>query len=563
MSIRWDPVFTRHLAAELNQALQGSRVRALRLVGGSGDLAILFEDRTLLWALHPSKGWLRLAGRASPAPGDIPLRGRVLAVESPPDERIVRMPLAVTGRVPTALVMELMGNQWNALVVEGEPGVIRHVLVWREGARPRRVGESYAAPAPQPRAGLRGDVSVEEWTQTLAEVPEHARAQALVRAFAWTSTLNATALLGAPTVAHGPSGLAVGHVRWLGIASGTTPPEPVLLELDTGLQPYPFPLAGVPCRRVESLLGALEACEAAAEGREAAAGAPPPDPALLDQLRGALRRAEGRATKLESELAALEDPAALRGIGDLILARYADIPPGASRARLPGFGGESVEVDLDPALAPHANAAAYYQRATKSERAAERLPALVEQARVTCKRIASLFERAQTGEADDAEIRAAIGVRAGAARADTPREARPSLPYRVFRSSGGLEIRVGRGARHNDDLTFHHSSPGDVWLHARHVGGAHVILRWPSAGNPPARDLAEAAGLAALHSKARTSSSVPVDWTFRKYVRKPRKSPPGRVLADRIETLFVTPDARLLDALAAQSVEPTSDPSPS
>ena len=90
----------------------------------------------------------------------------------------------------------------------------------------------------------------------------------------------------------------------------------------------------------------------------------------------------------------------------------------------------------------------------------------------------------------------------------------------------------------------------DVWLHARHSAGAHVILRWPGPGNPPARDLQEAATLAALHSKARTSGSVPVDWTLRKYVRKPRKAPPGRVSIDRAQTLFVEPDPALLESLA-------------
>jgi predicted ribosome quality control (RQC) complex YloA/Tae2 family protein len=82
-----------------------------------------------------------------------------------------------------------------------------------------------------------------------------------------------------------------------------------------------------------------------------------------------------------------------------------------------------------------------------------------------------------------------------------------------------------------------------------------VILRWPGPGNPPARDLAEAATLAALHSKARTSGSVPVDWTLRKYVRKPRKAPPGRVAVDRAETLFVRPEPRLAEALAVTHVE--------
>jgi predicted ribosome quality control (RQC) complex YloA/Tae2 family protein len=36
-----------------------------------------------------------------------------------------------------------------------------------------------------------------------------------------------------------------------------------------------------------------------------------------------------------------------------------------------------------------------------------------------------------------------------------------------------------------------------------------------------------------------------VDWTRRKYVRKPRKAPPGTVIPERIKTLFVEPDPEL------------------
>jgi predicted ribosome quality control (RQC) complex YloA/Tae2 family protein len=112
-----------------------------------------------------------------------------------------------------------------------------------------------------------------------------------------------------------------------------------------------------------------------------------------------------------------------------------------------------------------------------------------------------------------------------------------------------LEIRVGRGAHRNDDLTFHHSLPDDVWLHARHASGAHVVLRWSRKEKPPARDLEEAAILAALHSRARGSGTVPVDWTRRKHVRKPRKAPAGTVILDRVKTLFVEPDPELPDRL--------------
>jgi predicted ribosome quality control (RQC) complex YloA/Tae2 family protein len=104
---------------------------------------------------------------------------------------------------------------------------------------------------------------------------------------------------------------------------------------------------------------------------------------------------------------------------------------------------------------------------------------------------------------------------------------------------------VGRGAASNDALTFHESSPRDVWLHARDSAGAHVVLRWSRDEPPPPRDLEEAAVLAAWHSKSRGSGLVPVDWTRRKYVRKTKGGPPGQVLVQRSETIFVKPDERV------------------
>ncbi|MFV1988576.1 MAG: NFACT RNA binding domain-containing protein, partial [Gemmatimonadota bacterium] len=124
------------------------------------------------------------------------------------------------------------------------------------------------------------------------------------------------------------------------------------------------------------------------------------------------------------------------------------------------------------------------------------------------------------------------------------------LPYTRLKSSGGLEIRVGRGPRDNDALTFRHSAPDDIWLHASQASGAHVVLRWGRRDeNPPQRDLLEAAVAAAVHSGSRHSGAVAVSWTRRKYVRKPRKSPPGTVSPDRVQTLVVEPDEDLVRSL--------------
>jgi len=541
MSIRWDSLLARAVARELDEEFAGARLRALRLDGRTRDLLLIFRERTLVWRLHPDRGYPLVREAVEPEPSDHRLRARVRRVHAPADERMIVFELVGErpGEPGYEIVVELLGNQMNAIVTEGASRTIRHVLKTREGARPARVGAAWIPPPPTDRLGMDGRMDLEAWGRHLAPVPPAARSRELVRTVAWTSPLNAEAFL--------DDDAGVGHARWQAAVAGIAEAGPVILETDRGAQPYPFALPTWPSRPAPTLLDAF----ATYAEREVAAGDAPSalavSPDLLERLEHAVAQAERRVVRLEAELAEREDPGALRALGDLILARYAELRPGATCAVLIGFDGEPVEVTLDPSLAPHENASALYDRAGRSERAAERLPGLVREAEAARDRLIGLIEGARSGAVTAERIRSELP-----GRSQAPRRGEESavLPYRRYRSSGGLEIRVGRGSKHNDDLTFRHSAPGDVWLHARHAAGAHVILRWTGPGNPPARDLEEAATLAALHSKARTSGTVPVDWTLRRYVRKPRGAAPGSVVPDRVRTVFVRPDEALVERLA-------------
>jgi predicted ribosome quality control (RQC) complex YloA/Tae2 family protein len=233
----------------------------------------------------------------------------------------------------------------------------------------------------------------------------------------------------------------------------------------------------------------------------------------------------------------------LREIGNILLARKHEVPRGSARVCLTGFDGLPVEVTLDPRLDVVRNADRFYDHARRRERAARAIPGRVKRTNDRIARLERALEAlATSGPTDD--LWELVGGRPEGAGSRRPsRGAIQPLPYRRYRSSGGYEIRVGRSSRGNDALTFRHSAPDDIWLHARQAAGAHVILRWEKRDqNPPLADLTEAAVLAALHSEARHSGVVPVDWTRRKYVRKPRKAAPGAVAPERVATLFVEPD---------------------
>jgi predicted ribosome quality control (RQC) complex YloA/Tae2 family protein len=113
---------------------------------------------------------------------------------------------------------------------------------------------------------------------------------------------------------------------------------------------------------------------------------------------------------------------------------------------------------------------------------------------------------------------------------------------RIERPSGA-RIFVGRSPRENLEVTFRIAKPDDLWFHARGIPGSHVVLQ-PAPGEPAAdADMDRAADFAALHSRARSSQRVEIDYTERKYVRKQRDAAPGMVWYTNQRTRVGRPEA--------------------
>jgi predicted ribosome quality control (RQC) complex YloA/Tae2 family protein len=551
--IPYDSLLVSYLARELDSRMAQRRVRDLRLNAAARRMVLVLEDGTLVWELHPDRGWLlHLDAPPVEEPGDghggravLPRQARITGVAAPADERLLFIGLGGKGKGRThRLAVELMTNQWNVLALDAADRVVATLWARDAGGRRLRPGVPYVPPElpSGPRQGLDEPVSRNAWRELLAGVAAGERQRTLVRTVAWTSPLNARAILGAAGKGPGDRALEQAYDRYRELASRPAP-HPHLLERRRGTFPYPVPLPGVPGRPVASLLDGMAAAASAADAAETAGALTPEALARLDAHRRDLANRLGR---LRTELQEAPDRAvALRRRADLLLARLQDVPRGMDHVVIEDFDGTPVDVELDPALSAARNADRLYEQAAKRERAAQQLPALVRQVKDALDNVDRLLTDARSGHADEDALRKVLAELETDRSPGTHARA-PSLPYRRYRTSGGLEVRVGRGSRANDALTFHHAAPDDVWLHARDVAGAHVVLRWAQRNqNPPRRDLQEAAVLAAWHSRARTSGMVPVDWTRRKYVRKPRGAPPGLVRPDRVQTVFVEPNGAL------------------
>ena len=97
---------------------------------------------------------------------------------------------------------------------------------------------------------------------------------------------------------------------------------------------------------------------------------------------------------------------------------------------------------------------------------------------------------------------------------------------------------VGKNNKQNDYITFKLASPNDIWFHVKDIPGSHVILK-TQGKTIQDNILLKCAKLAAEHSKAKESTSIQVDYTFRKNVKKQNKSKPGMVYYSNYKTIIV------------------------
>lgn len=579
MSLIFDSVFIAALARELDARWSGRRLESVRFDRSARSVTVDLGDEAWVWLLHPREGVLMPLPEAAKGPrrpsdsgrsrgghdrGLLDGPRRVVRIASPADTRQLFLALAGPEDGDERLVFDLVTNRWNALhVVEG---TVRSVLVAGLGRDPVAPGDAWR-PASSDRRWATVDEApdLDAWTSTLRELaePDGGRAR---RHVAWLSASNEAAVLGDVLAGNvvDVDDAARCHTRYLRLRDTALhdSPQGWMLSGTSGdpMRPYVTSLGLPGAELVGSVLDALATWAAGSERVEGAlqAAAEPPE---ITALREALEeRRERSAKKIRALKAEVDettgDPDELRQLGHLLLARKADVPSGVSETRLESFTGETVTVPLDPTLDAVGNAEAYYDRARRQERAAKQLPGRIAQAERRLVALDEALERLAVEGPDEPLWKLAGGKRrvlgGGGGSGGRAGEAE-RLPYRVYRTSGGREIRAGRSARANDELTFGHSAPDDIWMHVREAPGSHVVLRWGRKDqNPPEAELAEAALVAAVLSRARGSTVVPVAWTRRKYVRKPRKAPPGAVVPERTQTVFVEPDARRVANMAEE-----------
>ena len=249
-----------------------------------------------------------------------------------------------------------------------------------------------------------------------------------------------------------------------------------------------------------------------------------------------------KLAKLEQELENSYNSDEYRIIGDLIYSNLHLIKKGMIQVVLDNYyDNTKMTVVLDPRLDGKGNGQKYYNKYQKAKNSKDHL---LEQIELTKSEI-DYFDSVKTlldhaSYVDALEIKEeleSLGYLKVRSKQNNKKNKRPQ--FTTHFTKDGIEINIGKNNLQNDYLTFKYASRFDHWFHVKDIPGSHIIVH---SDEPDEYTIRLGANLAAYYSKARNSSSVPVNYTLVKNLKKPGGSKPGQVILSTYKTIYIDPD---------------------
>ena len=555
-------------AREMERTLAGGRID--KVTQPEKDTVILVvragnaNHRVLLCA-SPNNARCHLTAQSFPNPLEPPmfcmllrkqlLGGRVLAVRQIGGDRIVHMDVDVVNElgdhVLRRLILEVMGRHSNLMLVDGDGKILdaaRHVSADMSRVRQVQPGLPYLPPPGQDKldpAELTADALLEKLAAQ-GDIPLHKTLAACVSGLSNPAARELAYRVLSPGSdrAENLPDAAARLTDLLHRLPGMTDPRVLIDDAGDPADVFAFPYFSQALDRQAAYPTVSEALEKYFGARDQKDRISQKSASMVKLLKGQIERCEKKLAQQEEDLAGSARMEEYRLMGELINANLWQLHKGPTQVELPNFydeNGGTMVIPLDNQLTPAQNAQRYFKRYQKARSARE----MAAEQRI--KTLAELdYLEGQlldvgkcVGESELEEIRQEL-IRAGYIRHGQSRKQQRALPKSKpyhYRSSDGIDVFVGKNAAQNDRLTTS-ARPDETWLHAKDMPGSHVIVRHE--GDLPDQTLKEAAMLAAWYSKGQRSSTVPIDYTLRKYVKKPGGAAPGMVIYTHQHTLYMT-----------------------
>lgn len=563
---------------ELNKRLAGGKIDKIQQTDKEELLLMvrsLGQTYRLLINASAADNRVQLTELKKQAPSEAPMfcmllrkriaGGKIVRFEQERLDRVLKISIETYNDLGDlsvfALYCELMGKHSNIILVN-EKGVIvdaiKHVGLGMSSVRFVMPGLEYSAPPAQDKQDP-SKASADDFSMAMCMVGMSI-AKALSNAFFGLSPAVAAQLVARYTDKTECTQLSEAEREELAerlaafyadMAQGKEKASAVLNALGETEAVYPFAISGSGIKLYDSIGEALDSLYINSDRREWAKrhGA-----SARKVLQNNIERCEKKLALYADALNSGEQMEKCRLYGELLTANLHSLKSGTDTAAVDNYYADPVEriaIPLDRQLTPGENAQRYYKKYQKLKAARDMAIVQREQTLSELNYLEGQLDNLTkcTAENELSELIEELKDQ-GYIKRDKGGKKKMKLAASKpmhFVSSTGADIYVGKNNRQNDELTLRFASPNDIWMHAKNIPGSHVIVK--GASEQDTATMTEAALLAAYYSRARGSENVAVDYTPRKYVKKPAGAKPGMVIYTTNKTAYVTPSEEAVAGL--------------
>ncbi|MDY3976534.1 MAG: NFACT RNA binding domain-containing protein [Eubacteriales bacterium] len=563
---------------ELNKRLAGGKIDKIQQTDKEELLLMvrsLGQTYRLLINASAADNRVQLTELKKQAPSEAPMfcmllrkriaGGKIVRFEQERLDRVLKISIETYNDLGDlsvfALYCELMGKHSN-IILANEKGVIvdaiKHVGLGMSSVRFVMPGLEYSAPPAQDKQDP-SKASADDFSMAMCMVGMSI-AKALSNAFFGLSPAVAAQLVARYTNKTECTQLSEAERKELAerlaafyadMAQGKEKASAVLNALGETEAVYPFAIAGGGIKLYDSIGEALDSLYINSDRREWAKrhGA-----SARKVLQNNIERCEKKLALYADALNSGEQMEKCRLYGELLTANLHSLKSGTDTAAVDNYYADPVEriaIPLDRQLTPGENAQRYYKKYQKLKAARDMAIVQREQTLSELNYLEGQLDNLTkcTAENELSELIEELKDQ-GYIKRDKGGKKKMKLAASKpmhFVSSTGADIYVGKNNRQNDELTLHFASPNDIWMHTKNIPGSHVIVK--GASEQDTATMTEAALLAAYYSRARGSENVAVDYTPRKYVKKPAGAKPGMVIYTTNKTAYVTPSEEAVAGL--------------
>ncbi|RWZ60598.1 fibronectin/fibrinogen-binding protein [Halobacillus fulvus] len=565
----FDGIVTRAITHELSETIQSGRIMKIYQ---PTDTELVFTVRsqrkkhTLLLSAHPSYARIHLTDDTYHNPKEPPMLcmllrkhlvgGFIENIEQVSMERMIKIQVRTRNEIGDetlkTLIVEIMGKHSNILLVDEEQGhildSIKHLPPSQNRHRTIMPGQPYVLPPAQGKINpveLEPDALIRKLDFNAGKMDKQILNIVMGFSPMMTKEITHQANLGGAKEYEA----AYAKIRDRIIAHDY---EPRIHRGDRE-QFYIFPLQEFTGEvesfdSVSSMLDDYYSGKAERDRVKQQAGD------LYRFLKNERDKNKRKIKKHEQTLKKSESADDYQKLGELLTAHMHQVKTGDAETVVVDYydpDQSEVTIELNPNKTPSENAQSYFQTYAKLKKSKEVVQKEIVKAEDEIAYFDRLIQQVETAREEDIEeIREELREEGYLKKKPASKGKKKNKPQKPspesYESSDGTAIYVGRNNKQNEYLTNRMANKSDIWLHAKDIPGSHVVIRDE---NPTEDTLFEAAQLAANFSKSSRSSTVPVDYTQIRHVKKPSGAKPGYVIYDNQQTLFVTPDAAFVKKL--------------